>query len=94
MNGFYVGGSTDRKRLRWLTPEEAERLIEAAAALTLPRHTAPETYTLAKIAFLLGLVRRTAPFAGCACQSERSSCWGISRSRGGCSGHHTAKKSS
>lgn len=51
--------STDRKRVRWLTPEEADRLIEAAAALTLPRHTAPETFTLAKIAFLLGSGCRT-----------------------------------
>lgn len=46
--------STDRKRVRWLTPEEAERLIEAAAGLTLPRHPRPEPYTLAKIAFMLG----------------------------------------
>lgn len=44
----------DRPRTRWLTPEEAERLIQAAARLTLPRHSAPEPYTLAKIAFLLG----------------------------------------
>lgn len=46
-------------RIRWLSPEEAERLIEAAAALTLPRHSAPEPYTLAKIAFLLGTGCRT-----------------------------------
>ena len=46
-------------RIRWLTPEEAERLLDAAAALTLPRHRAPEHYTLAKIAFLLGSGCRT-----------------------------------
>lgn len=51
--------STDNRRVRWLTPEEAERLIEAAAALTLPRHSAPERYTLQKIAFLLGSGART-----------------------------------
>lgn len=44
----------DRPRTRWLAPEEAERLIEAAAKLTLPRHSTPERRTLAKIAFLLG----------------------------------------
>lgn len=49
----------DRARLRWLTPEEAERLIAAAARLTLPRHPAPELHTLAKIAFLLGSGCRT-----------------------------------
>ncbi|KAA9008100.1 tyrosine-type recombinase/integrase [Histidinibacterium aquaticum] len=43
-----------RGRLRWLTPEEAERLLQAAAELTLPRHAEPERYTLQKIAFLLG----------------------------------------
>jgi integrase len=46
--------STDRRRTRWLTPEEAARLIDAAAQLVLPRHPAPERYTLQKIAFLLG----------------------------------------
>lgn len=45
---------SDRPRTRWLTPEEAERLIAAAARLTLPRHPRPERRTLAKIAFLLG----------------------------------------
>jgi integrase len=53
--------STDRKRVRWLKPEEAEALIEAAAALTLPRFGTRviEHYTLAKIAFLLGTGCRT-----------------------------------
>ena len=51
--------STDRPRIRWLTPEEAERLINAAAQLTLPRHSEPERFTLAKIAFLLGTGCRT-----------------------------------
>jgi integrase len=51
--------STDTRRTRWLTPEEAERLLTAAAQLTLPRHTAPEPYTLAKIAALLGSGMRT-----------------------------------
>ena len=46
--------STDRPRIRWLTSEEAERLIDAAAQLSLPRHSEPERFTLAKIAFLLG----------------------------------------
>ena len=46
--------STDNRRFRWLTPEEAERLIAAAATLTLPRHSHPERFTLQKIAFLLG----------------------------------------
>lgn len=46
--------STDTRRVRWLTPEEAERLLTAAARLTLPRHPLPERATLAKIAFLLG----------------------------------------
>lgn len=46
--------STDNRRVRWLTPEEAERLLIAAAHLTLPRHSEPEPYTLAKVAFLLG----------------------------------------
>ncbi|WP_213547827.1 tyrosine-type recombinase/integrase [Vannielia litorea] len=50
---------TDRPRTRWLTPEEAERLLEAAAQLTLPRHAEPERYTLQKIAFLLGSGCRT-----------------------------------
>ncbi|WP_323009492.1 tyrosine-type recombinase/integrase [Paracoccus sp. (in: a-proteobacteria)] len=45
---------TDNKRIRWLTPEEAETLMKAAAALTLPRHSEPERHTLAKIAFMLG----------------------------------------
>lgn len=45
---------TDRRRTRWLTPEEAERLLDAAAKLTLPRHSAPERFTLQKIAFMLG----------------------------------------
>jgi integrase len=45
---------TDTRRTRWLTPEEAERLLAAAARLTLPRHPAPERQTLRKIAFLLG----------------------------------------
>lgn len=51
--------STDRKRVRWLTPEEAGKLIDAAKILTLPRHNTPESYTLAKIAFLLGSGCRT-----------------------------------
>lgn len=51
--------STDNKRVRWLTPEEADALLSAAATLTLPRHTNPEPYTLAKIAFLLGSGCRT-----------------------------------
>ncbi len=51
--------STDNRRVRWLTPEEAEALILAAAKLTLPRHGAPEPFTLAKIAFLLGSGCRT-----------------------------------
>lgn len=51
--------STDNRRTRWLTPEEAERLIDAARRLTLPRHDRPEPYTLAKIAFLLGSGCRT-----------------------------------
>lgn len=46
--------STDNRRTRWLTPEEAQRLIEAAAKLTLPRHSEPERFTLQKIAFMLG----------------------------------------
>ena len=46
--------STDNRRTRWLTPEEAEALLMAAAKLTLPRHAAPERYTLQKIAFMLG----------------------------------------
>lgn len=50
---------TDNKLKRWLTPEEAERLITAAAELTLPNHTTPERYTLQKIAFLLGSGCRT-----------------------------------
>lgn len=45
---------TDRPRLRWLTPEEAERLLTAAAQLRLPRHAEPERFTLQKIAFMLG----------------------------------------
>lgn len=45
---------TDMRRTRWLLPEEAERLLKAAATLTLPRHAAPEVFTLQKIAFLLG----------------------------------------
>lgn len=45
---------TDNKRIRWLTPEEAEALMKAAAELTLPRHSTPERHTLAKIAFMLG----------------------------------------
>lgn len=45
---------TDVRRFRWLTPEEADRLLAAAARLTLPRHAAPEVQTLRKIAFLLG----------------------------------------
>lgn len=45
---------TDVRRYRWLTPEEAERLLTAAAQLTLPRHAAPERQTLRKIAFMLG----------------------------------------
>jgi len=45
---------TDVRRTRWLTPEEAERLLSAAAKLTLPRHSEPERQTLRKIAFLLG----------------------------------------
>ncbi len=49
----------DIARTRWLTPEEAERLLTAAAHLTLPRHSDPETETLAKIAFLLGTGTRT-----------------------------------
>lgn len=51
--------STDTKLKRWLTPEEAERLIAAAARLTLPNHSRPEPYTLQKIAFLLGSGCRT-----------------------------------
>jgi len=51
--------STDNKRVRWLTPEEAEELIKAASGLTLPRHSNPEPYTVAKIAFLLGSGCRT-----------------------------------
>lgn len=51
--------STDRPRTRWLTPEEAERLLDAAARLTLPRHPEPERYTLAKIAAMLGTGMRT-----------------------------------
>lgn len=51
--------STDKARLRWLTPEEAERLLKAAAELTLPRHPLPERETLRKIAFLLGSGCRT-----------------------------------
>ncbi|MEL6646982.1 MAG: site-specific integrase [Pseudomonadota bacterium] len=51
--------STDNERVRWLTPEEAEALIAAARSLTLPRHRAPEPFTLAKIAFLLGSGCRT-----------------------------------
>lgn len=51
--------STDRARLRWLLPEEAERLISACATLTLPRHTTPEHFTLQKVAFLLGSGCRT-----------------------------------
>jgi integrase len=46
--------STDTRRTRWLTPEEAERLIKAAAQLMLPRHSEPERFTLQKIAFMLG----------------------------------------
>jgi integrase len=46
--------STDVRRTRWLTPEEAERLIAAAAKLMLPRHADPERFTLQKIAFMLG----------------------------------------
>ncbi len=46
--------STDNKRVRWLTPEEAEALLTAAACLHAPRGKQPEPYTLAKIAFLLG----------------------------------------
>lgn len=51
--------STDTVRTRWLTPEEAERLLQAAANLTLPNHPLPERYTLAKIAALLGSGMRT-----------------------------------
>ncbi len=51
--------STDKARIRWLTPEEAEHLLAAAAKLCLPRHTSPEPFTLAKIAFLLGSGCRT-----------------------------------
>ncbi|WP_170124871.1 tyrosine-type recombinase/integrase [Planktotalea frisia] len=51
--------STDNKRVRWLTPEEAEALLQAAASMTLPRHANPEPYTLAKVAFLLGSGCRT-----------------------------------
>lgn len=51
--------STDRKRLRWLTPEEAERLLQAAMGLKLPNHQTPEPYTAAKIAALLGTGMRT-----------------------------------
>lgn len=43
-----------RGRLRWLTPEEMERLLAAAAKLQLPRHPSPERFTLQKIAFLIG----------------------------------------
>lgn len=46
--------STQRRRTRWLTPEEAEALLAAAAQLTLPRHAEPERFTRQKIAFLLG----------------------------------------
>lgn len=45
---------TDVRRVRWLTPEEAERLLDTASRLTLPRHPNPERFTLQKIAFLLG----------------------------------------
>lgn len=45
---------TDTRRVRWLTPEEADLLIAAAAQLTLPRHSKPEVQTLRKIAFMLG----------------------------------------
>lgn len=51
--------STDNRRLRWLTPEEAQALLDAAAKLALPRHNAPEPFTLTKIAFLLGSGCRT-----------------------------------
>lgn len=50
---------TDNQRYRWLTPEEAERLLEECAKLTLPRHAEPEPYTLAKVAALLGTGMRT-----------------------------------
>ena len=49
----------DRKRLRWLTPEEAERLILTASRLTLPRHSEPELHTLRKIVAMLGTGWRT-----------------------------------
>lgn len=51
--------STDKRRVRWLTPEEAEKLLKAAANLTLPRHSIPERYTVQKIAALLGTGMRT-----------------------------------
>lgn len=57
--GIRRNPSTDKKRTRWLTPEEAERLLTASARLTLPRHERPEPYTLAKVAALLGSGMRT-----------------------------------
>lgn len=56
--------SSDVARVRWLTPEEAERLMEEAAKLTLPRHQSPERFTLQKVAFMLGTgVRASECFA-------------------------------
>lgn len=49
----------DRVRIEWLTPEDAEALIAAAARLRLPNHKKPEPFTLQKIAALLGSGWRT-----------------------------------
>jgi len=45
---------TDTVRLRWLTPEEAERLLDAASAPAAADLRDPNLHTLRKIAFMLG----------------------------------------
>lgn len=46
--------STDTARTRWLTPEEAERLLRVAADPSAAGLRDPERHTLRKIAFMLG----------------------------------------
>jgi len=46
--------SEDNSRKRWLTPEEAERLIYFAANPHLAKLRDPDLHTLKKIAFMLG----------------------------------------
>lgn len=46
--------STDVTRVRWLTPEEAERMLLAAASPSRVGLRDPQLHTLRKIAFMLG----------------------------------------